>query len=71
MKLKRKEIIISTAIICCLILPSLAVFGQEGRLIEQQGDLVFSENPLSNVTIEMITDLPSHRSDGIPSTYGV
>lgn len=68
MKLNKIEILITTAIISCLVIPSLTSFGQEGRIIEQQGDLFLSENPLSNVTIEMITDLPAHRTDGIPST---
>ena len=68
MKLNKIELLITTAIISCLVIPSLTSFGQEGRIIEQQGDLFLSENPLSNVTIEMITDLPAHRTDGIPST---
>ncbi len=68
MRSNKIEILIATAIISCLVIPSLTVFGQEGHIREQQGDLFLSENPLSNVTIEMITDLPAHRSDGIPST---
>ncbi|MCE7742959.1 MAG: VWA domain-containing protein [Candidatus Heimdallarchaeota archaeon] len=68
MKLNKKEILFSVALISCLIVPSLTVFGQGERILESPADVLLSESPLANVTIEMISDLPSHRADGIPST---
>ena len=68
MKLNRKEILVAVVLISCLFLPSLTVFGMEERIFEQQGDTTFSDTPLSNVTIEMISSLSSHRLDEIPST---
>ncbi len=68
MKLNRKEKIFTAVLICSLIVPSLTIFGQEDRILEPQKDFSTVESPLSNVTIEMITNLPSHRTDGIPST---
>ena len=67
MKLNKKETIIVTALISCLILPSMTIFGLEGSNIEPQRNYLLSESPLENVTVEMITNLASHRSDGIPS----
>ncbi len=68
MQLKIKKIVITTALIGCLIFPSLIVTGQEDRIFESLGDFLLAENPLVNVTIEMLTNLSTHRSDGIPST---
>ena len=66
--MKRKEKILSAVFIGCIIVPALTVFSKNEFTNESQKEVSISENPLANVTIEMLTNLPSHRADGIPST---
>jgi len=67
--MKRKETIFYTIVLVGMILPSMHVISKTESFSPVINTLsIETTTPLDNVSIEMITDLPSYRSDNIPST---
>ncbi|MHA1952738.1 MAG: VWA domain-containing protein [Candidatus Heimdallarchaeaceae archaeon] len=65
--MKRKEILIAVFVLGLFFISSTTGFGEQNR--EPSTYFVPSQvnNPLDNVTIELVTDVPSRRDDNIPS----
>ncbi len=67
MILKRKELLILMFVLGCVLQSSSNVLGEQKN--DTNSFSVISEltNPLDNVTIELVSDLDTHREDKIPS----
>ncbi len=66
--MNKKGIIFCTIVLVGIILPSMHVISKTESFSPVINSLsIETTTPLDNVSIEMITDLPSYRSDNIPS----